>query len=85
MLAPAVLGAVLLLFGNAFAAYATAYALVGDTVQLVPGTIQNLMSGNVLVDENQVGLALGVEMIVVIAFIMVGYAMLQRRAGRWLQ
>jgi len=43
------------------------------------------MSGNVLVDENQVGLALGVEMIVVIAFIMVGYALLQRRAGRWLQ
>jgi len=31
-----VTGAVLLLFGNAFAAYATAYALVGDTVQLVP-------------------------------------------------
>ena len=85
VLAPAVIGAVLLLFGNAFAAYATAYALVGDTVQLVPGTIQNLMSGNVLVDENQVGLALGVEMIVVIAFIMVGYALLQRRAGRWLQ
>ena len=85
MLAPAVIGAVLLLFGNAFAAYATAYALVGDTVQLVPGTIQNLMSGNVLVDENSIGLALGVEMIVVIAFVMVGYALLQRRAGRWLQ
>jgi len=85
VLAPAVIGAVLLLFGNAFAAYATAYALVGDTVQLVPGTIQNLMSGNVLVDENQVGLALGVEMIVVISFIMAGYALLQRRAGRWLQ
>ncbi len=78
------IGAVLLLFGNAFAAYATAYALVGDTVQLVPGTIQNLMSGNVLVDENQIGLALGCEMIVVIAFIMAGYALLQRRASRWL-
>jgi len=71
------------LFGNAFAAYATAYALVGDTVQLVPGTIQNLMSGNVLVDENQVGLALGVEMIVVIAFIMVGYALRSARRA-WL-
>ncbi len=85
VLAPAIIGAVLLLFGNAFAAYATAYALVGDTVQLVPGTIQNLMSGNVLVDENGIGLALGVEMIVVIAVVMIGYGALQRRAGRWLQ
>jgi len=85
VLAPAVIGAVLLLFGNAFAAYATAYALVGDTVQLVPGTIQQLLSGNVLVDENGIGLALGVEMIVVIALVMIGYAILQRRAGRWLQ
>jgi len=85
VLAPAIIGAVLLLFGNAFAAYATAYALVGDTVQLVPGTIQNLMSGNVLVDENGIGLALGVEMIVLIAVVMIGYGALQRRAGRWLQ
>ena len=85
VLAPAVIGAVLLLFGNAFAAYATAYALVGDTVQLVPGTIQELLSGNVLVDENGIGLALGVEMIVVIALVMLGYSLLQRRAGRWLQ
>src|SRR5579871_2067384 len=85
VLAPAIIGAVVLLFGNAFAAYATAYALVGDTVQLVPGTIQELMSGNVLVDENQRGLALGTEMIVVIAIVMIGYALLQRRAGRWLQ
>jgi putative spermidine/putrescine transport system permease protein len=85
VLAPAVIGGVLLLFGNSFAAYATAYALVGDTVQLVPGQIQELMSGNVLVDENGIGLALGVEMIVVIAIIMIGYGLLQRRAGRWLQ
>ena len=42
-------------------------------------------SSNVLVDENGIGLALGVEMIIVIALIMVGYAVLQRRAGRWLQ
>lgn len=85
VLAPAVIGAVLLLFGNAFAAYATAFALVGDTVQLVPGQIQELMSGNVLVDENGIGLALGAEMIVVIALVMLGYATLQRRASRWLQ
>ena len=85
VLAPAIIGAMLLLFGNAFAAYATAYALVGAGVNLVPGVIQTLVSGNVLVNENGIGLALGVEMIGVIAVVMIGYAMLQRRAGRWLQ
>jgi putative spermidine/putrescine transport system permease protein len=85
VLAPAIIGAVLLLFGNAFAAYATAYALIGDTANIVPGWIQDLISGNVLVNEDAIGLALGVEMIVVIAAVMVGYALLQRRAGRWLR
>ena len=85
VLAPALIGALLLLFGNAFAAYATAYALVGDTANLVPSRIQELVAGNVLVNETNIGLALGVEMVVVIAFVMVGYALLQRRAGRWAQ
>ena len=85
VLAPALIGAVLLLFGNAFAAYATAYALIGDTANIVPGWIQDLISGNVLVNEDAIGLALGVEMIVVISAVMVGYALLQRRAGRWLR
>ena len=85
VLAPAVIGAMLLLFGNAFAAYATAYALVGDTANIVPSRIQELISGNVLVNEDGIGLALGVEMVVVIAIVMAGYALVQRRAGRWLQ
>jgi putative spermidine/putrescine transport system permease protein len=85
VLAPALIGALLLLFGNAFAAYATAYALVGDTANLVPSRIQELVAGNVLVNETNIGLALGAEMVVVIALVMVGYAMLQRRAGRWAQ
>lgn len=85
VLAPAILGAVLLLFGNAFAAYATSYALVGIYVNLVPGWIQQLISGNVAVDQNGIGLALGVEMIVVIAVVMAIYGLVQRRATRWLR
>ena len=85
VLAPAIIGALLLLFGNAFAAYATAYALLGSSVNLIPGVIQTLVSGNVAVNESSIGLALGVEMVVIIAVVMVGYAMVQRRAGRWLQ
>ncbi len=79
------IGAVLLLFGNAFAAYATALALVGDTVNIVPAQIHDAINGNVLVNETGIGLALGVEMIVVIVIVMIGYWLVQRRARRWLQ
>ena len=85
VLAPAIIGAMLLLFGNAFAAYATAYALIGSSANIVPSVIEEHVSSNVLVNQVGVGLALGVEMVVVVAAVMVGYALLQRRAGRWIQ
>ena len=85
VLAPAVLGATLLLFGNAFAAYATALALVNGTIPLVPSQIQAALGGNVLVGQENVGLALGLDMVVIIAVLMTGYALLQRRASRWLR
>ena len=50
---------------------------------LVPSQIQNALSGNVLVNQTNVGLALGLEMIVVVGIIMVLYALLSRRASRW--
>jgi putative spermidine/putrescine transport system permease protein len=83
LLAPAFLGSFLLLFGNAFAAYATALALVNGTISLVPSQIQFALSGNVLVDQTNIGLALGLEMIVVVAILMIFYALLARRASRW--
>jgi putative spermidine/putrescine transport system permease protein len=84
VLAPAFLGSTLLLFGNAFAAYATAFALVGGTVPLVPSQIKAALSGNVFVNQDKVGLALGLEMIVVVGIVMIAYGLLSRRASRWL-
>jgi putative spermidine/putrescine transport system permease protein len=84
VLLPAVTGATLLLFGNAFAAYATALALVNGTLPLVPSQIKAAVSGNVLVGQDRIGLALGVDMIVLMAVVMVGYGLLARRASRWL-
>jgi putative spermidine/putrescine transport system permease protein len=84
VLAPAFLGSTLLLFGNAFAAYATALALVGGTVPLVPSQIKAALSGNVFVNQDKVGLALGLEMIVVVGIVMIAYGLLSRRASRWL-
>lgn len=85
LLLPPFLGALLLLFTNAFAAYATAYALTTGTIPLVPLQIGSLLSGNVLANQQNLGKALGLGMIVVVAVLLGGYALLQRRTARWLR
>ena len=59
VLAPPVLGAMMLLFCGAFAAFATAAAMVGSTVPLVTLQIADVLSGNVLAGQENVGKALG--------------------------
>jgi putative spermidine/putrescine transport system permease protein len=83
VLAPALAGATLVLFGNAFAAYATALALTSGSIPLVPTAIASALSGNVLANQQNVGLALGFDMVIVIGVVMVLYLFLQRRASRW--
>ena len=85
VLAPAVLGAVLLLFGSAFSAYATAQALTSGTVPLTSIQIGSFLNGNVLAGQENVGYALGLGMVVIIAVVMLVYVWLQRRAARWLR
>lgn len=84
VLLPALLGSLLLLFANSFAAYATAAALTNGGIPLLPIQIGSLLSGNVLAGQENLGQALGLEMIVVVAAVMAGYGLLQRRASRWL-
>ena len=83
VLFPSLLGAVILLFGNAFAAYATAYALTsGTALPLVPILIGADLSGNVYTNPHE-GQALALGMFVVLAAMMLFYIPLQRRATRW--
>jgi putative spermidine/putrescine transport system permease protein len=83
VLFPSLLGAVILLFGNAFAAYATAYALTsGTALQLVPILIGSDLAGNVYTNPHE-GQALALGMFVVLAAMMLFYIPLQRRASRW--
>jgi putative spermidine/putrescine transport system permease protein len=82
VLMPSLLGATILLFGNAFAAYATAYSLTAGGVNLVPIQIGNYYSGNVL-DNPHLAQALALGMFIVLAASMVIYVPLQRRAARW--
>ncbi len=85
VLLPSFLGCLLLLFGSAFSAYATAEALTGGTVALTPIQIGALLNGNVVAGQQNLGYALGLIMVVIIAIVMVGYVVLQRRAARWLR
>ncbi|WP_035841853.1 ABC transporter permease [Kitasatospora azatica] len=84
ILLPSLLGGFVLLFGSAFAAYATADAMVGSSIPLVSLQIADALSGNVLVGQGNVAMALGLDMIVVACLVMAIYLPLQRRSAKWL-
>ncbi|MGY1754264.1 ABC transporter permease [Blastococcus sp. SYSU D01042] len=85
VLAPPVLGATMLLFASAFAAYATAKALVGSSIPLVTLQIADSLSSNVVVGAENLGKALALGMVVLVGLVMAFYAWVQRRTARWLQ
>jgi putative spermidine/putrescine transport system permease protein len=85
VLLPSFLGCVLLLFGSAFSAYATAEALTNGTIPLTSIQIGSFLNGNVIAGQENVGKALGLGMVVIIAVAMLIYVVLQRRAARWLR
>jgi putative spermidine/putrescine transport system permease protein len=85
VLAPPVLGATMLLFASSFAAYATARALVGSSIPLVPLQIADALSSNVLVGSENVGKALALGMVVLVGLVMVFYTWVQRRSQRWMR
>jgi len=85
VLFPSFLGCLLLLFGSAFSAYATAEALTGGTIALTPIQIGALLNGNVVAGQENLGYALGIIMVAIIAIVMVIYVILQRRAAQWLR
>ncbi|MFJ8108487.1 ABC transporter permease [Streptomyces sp. NPDC096132] len=84
VLLPTLLGGFVLLFGSAFAAYATAAAMVGSSIPLVTLQIADAISGNVLVGQENVALALSLDMVLVAGLVMAVYLPLQRRSARWL-
>ncbi|EWM11175.1 ABC transporter permease subunit [Kutzneria sp. 744] len=85
LLLPPFLGALMLLFANSFAAYATAAALTNGIIPLVPIQIAAVMSGNVAVGQENLGNALGLGMILIVGLALAGYAWMQRRTSRWLR
>ncbi len=84
LLAPAFLGSTLLLFANAFSAYATAAALITQYNTLVPLQIRGALISEVNLGEANLAKSMALGMIAVVAVVMGLYALLGRRSARWL-
>jgi len=83
LLTPAFLGGLVLLFANAFSAYATAQVLTSGSVNLVPIQIGFFVQGNVFAANTQVGYALALGMIIVVSIALAINIWLQRRVAKW--
>ncbi|MBI5348942.1 MAG: ABC transporter permease subunit [Chloroflexi bacterium] len=85
ILLPSLLGSMILLFGNSFGAYATAYALTsGDAINLITNVIGAQISGDVLNNQG-LGYALALGMVVIMSLSLLGYSWLQRQTERWIR
>ncbi|KQS97841.1 MULTISPECIES: ABC transporter permease [unclassified Rhizobium] len=84
ILFPSLLGTFALLFANAFGAVATAIALTGSSLNIVPIQLYAQIRGDVLGNPH-LGYAMAFGMIVVTAVANVIYIWLRIRAERWLK
>jgi putative spermidine/putrescine transport system permease protein len=84
ILMPSFLSTTILLFGNSFGAYATAYAFSGSQINLVPIVIGAQIRGDVLFNPG-LGNALALGMVLIMAITLAAYTLIQRRSARWLQ
>ena len=82
ILLPSLFGSVILLFGNAFGAQATAYQLSGGAINIVTIQITRQIRGDAANDPG-IGYALAMGMVAIMAVTIGAYAFLQRRAERW--
>jgi putative spermidine/putrescine transport system permease protein len=81
---PNLLGTLSLLFANAFGAIATAYALTGSSLNVVPILLYAQIRGDVLHNPG-LGAALALGMIVIAGIANVIYIVVRSRAERWLK
>ena len=84
VLMPSLLATMILLFGNAFGAYATAYSLTGGFINLITIVIGSQIKGDVLLNVG-LGYALAMGMVVIMGISMTLYYIMRRRSERWLR
>ncbi len=84
ILTPSLMGTFALLFANSFGAVATAIALTGSSLSIVPIVLFAQIRGDVLGNPH-LGYALAFGMIVVTAIANFAYVWLRARSERWLK
>jgi putative spermidine/putrescine transport system permease protein len=84
ILAPSFIGAMLLLFTNAFSAYATAAALISQGSPIIPLQIGGTLSSEVILGQENIGKAMALGMVAIVAVVMTLYVVLERRTSKWL-
>ncbi len=82
ILLPSLIAATMLLFANSFGAFATAFSLAQDNINLVPILINFVVNGNVTIDFG-LGNALAVGMIVVLLIVVSLYTAMVHRVNVW--
>lgn len=79
---PSLLGTTLLLFANAFGAIATAIALTGSSLNIIPIQLYAQIRGDVLHNAN-LGYAMALGMIIITGISNIIYIIMRIRAERW--
>jgi len=83
---PALLGGWVLLFGAAFATYASSAVLIGaGGYPLVPLSIASLLSSGIGPGGQSTAMALGLAMVLVAVIVLFLFNRLQKRSAQWLQ
>jgi putative spermidine/putrescine transport system permease protein len=85
VLAPSFLGGILLLFVNAFSAYATAAALISQGTIITPLDIGSALSSETGGASAPLAKTLSLYMIAVVTVVMVLYSWLRKRVSKWEQ
>ncbi len=81
---PSILGSTLLLFANAFGAVATAYALTGSSLTIVPIQLFAQIRGDVL-NNPGLGYAIALGMVIITTITSGGYILLRNWSERWVR
>lgn len=84
VLFPTLLGTFSLLFANAFGAIATAYALTGSSLNIMPILLYAQIRGDALQNPG-LGAALALGMVAITAVANIIYLVISARAERWLR
>jgi putative spermidine/putrescine transport system permease protein len=82
ILAPSLIGGLLLLFAHSFGAYATAWTLTGPDINLVTIQIAALIRGEVQLEPG-IADAMSVMSLIIMTICVVGYQWANTRAARW--